>query len=117
MECLKCGAETAPEEVFCRKCLDDMARNPVKPGTPVPLPPRTSPVSSKRNPHSRTLSEKEQIQRLKRRNRTLLKLLLLLAALLLASLVTLYFQVRKAPAQVTGKNYTTVVTETTAKEN
>ena len=37
MECLKCGREAQPGEVFCPTCLDVMAKNPVKPDTPVKI--------------------------------------------------------------------------------
>lgn len=37
MECLKCGRETAGNEVFCSECLKEMEKNPVPSNTPVVL--------------------------------------------------------------------------------
>jgi len=36
---MKCGKETKSDRFFCQECLDDMERYPVKPDTPVYLPP------------------------------------------------------------------------------
>ena len=48
MSCLKCGQEVSPGQVFCESCLSDMARHPVKPGTPVIIPKRNKPLPTKR---------------------------------------------------------------------
>ena len=40
MNCMKCGREAEPGEVFCAACLKSMAESPVKPGTPVTIPKR-----------------------------------------------------------------------------
>lgn len=39
MLCIKCGRKLEDGQVFCDLCLSDMAEHPVKPGTPVQLPP------------------------------------------------------------------------------
>lgn len=46
MNCMKCGKETAGEQVFCQDCLAVMAEYPVKPGTPIHIPsqPHHSPL-------------------------------------------------------------------------
>ena len=67
MNCMKCGRDISTEQVFCPECLTEMARYPVKPGTPVNLPvhpkdpdPRKKPVKAKR-----TLTPEEQVPRLR----------------------------------------------------
>lgn len=60
MSCLKCGQEVSPGQVFCDSCLADMARHPVKPGTPVNIPKRDKPLPSKRS-HKRPLKPEELV--------------------------------------------------------
>ena len=48
MRCLKCGRELKESQVFCDICREDMANYPVKPGTPIQLPPRNDSIPRKK---------------------------------------------------------------------
>ena len=48
MSCMRCGKEIDEGQVFCVECLTDMERHPVKPGTPIQLPPRNNQTAVKR---------------------------------------------------------------------
>ena len=79
MNCIKCGRELDSEGVFCAECLAVMERHPVKPGTVVLLPPRRPEQTSKKQPRRRRiLTPEEQIRCLKRRNRILTGILVLM---------------------------------------
>ena len=39
MNCMKCGQKVKGQQVFCEDCLAIMETYPVKPGTPIQLPP------------------------------------------------------------------------------
>ena len=79
MNCIKCGRETENDSVFCNECLADMERHPVKPGTVVLLPPKGVDHNPKKySKKRRTLTSEEQIKRLKRRNRILTAILVLM---------------------------------------
>ena len=63
MHCLKCGRESDEKQVFCKSCLDEIDKYPVKPGTSVyiPPPPVEQPEKKPINaPRRRTLEEKNQ---------------------------------------------------------
>ena len=66
--CMKCGRERPENQVFCDKCLADMALHPVKPGVVVLLPRRDAaqpkPAPKRRQP---ALPPEEQIKALKKR--------------------------------------------------
>ena len=64
MNCLRCGAEVEDARVFCPKCLEDMARDPVPPDTPVYIPPRRSRPERGSQPSRK--SQREQIRDLRR---------------------------------------------------
>ncbi len=40
MNCMKCGKVIPAEQVFCEDCLAEMEKYPVKPDTPILLPPK-----------------------------------------------------------------------------
>ena len=48
MHCMKCGREIQEKQVFCPDCLAHMAENPVKAGTAVKLPPRSTEILLKK---------------------------------------------------------------------
>ena len=48
MHCMKCGREIVEKQVFCPECLAHMSENPVKAGTAVKLPPRSTEILSKK---------------------------------------------------------------------
>ena len=77
MQCLKCGREIGPEDVFCRNCLVDMANYPIKPGTVVQIP--KQPV--KKTPERRQqITPERKVELLTRRVRLLSWLLVLAMA-------------------------------------
>ena len=65
--CMKCGRERPENQVFCDKCLADMALHPVKPGVVVLLPHRdeapAKPAPKRRHP---ALPPEEQVKKLKK---------------------------------------------------
>lgn len=66
MNCLRCGKETEENQVFCKECLEDMERHPVKPGTPIQLPNRKVRGITKRSSFRVAASKwEDQIFRLK----------------------------------------------------
>ena len=103
--CLKCGRETAAEQVFCDSCLQVMQQYPVKPGTVVHLPQRPEvkkPVSRKK-----ILSSKEQLRLLRRANRRLRITIAVLCALLcIVGAMFGYSLYREYNESSLGKNYT-----------
>ena len=89
--CLKCNRETAEGQVFCDECLAQMAKQPVKPGTPVNLPkrPPSEPRASKHaavRPEDQVIRLEERISRLHRSIAMLSIALILVSGLLLLML-------------------------------
>lgn len=112
MGCLKCGREIEEGAVFCQSCLANMAKYPVRPGTPVLLPSRER-VSVKKAPKRRTVSAEDQVKGLKKRVRTMttLWLVTLLAAVVFFVIVWLPLS---GPKHRPGQNYTAVIATTQA---
>ena len=79
-KCLKCGRPCPDDQAFCKDCLAEMEKYPVKPGVVVLLPPKEQP----RPPRRRQLSVnpvEEQLAGLKRQVVALrITVILLLAA-------------------------------------
>ena len=67
MNCMKCGAKTPDNQVFCDHCLSVMEAEPIKPGAHVHLPKRALAVDEARKPvkKKRTPSLEEQISALR----------------------------------------------------
>lgn len=109
MYCMKCGREIKDHQVFCQQCLEDMAKNPVKPGTPVQLPVRPASNTSRRSAvRKKAPSAEEQLKGL----RGLLRGMALgIAALILALGVTVSALVHALQTpdsqQTIGQNYIT----------
>ena len=110
MNCLKCGVEIGEDQVFCEKCLAEMRRFPVKPGTPVQLPNRPDADAPKKTaPRRRPLTPEEQIRNLR-------KAIQWLSVLLVVSLIAFIFSVSllweytdaKNVANIIGQNYSTI---------
>lgn len=78
---MRCGVETGDRQVFCPECLTSMERYPVKPGTPITIPDRSTPAPTRSVRKKRELTAEEQLARLHR-------LVQLLAAGLAAALIT-----------------------------
>lgn len=92
MRCLKCGRELKESQVFCDICREDMANYPVKPGTPIQLPPRNDSIPRKKPVKKKKyLKPEEQLPRM-RSNIRLLSVALtgLFIAFVLAVLMVLY---------------------------
>ena len=114
MGCMKCGRDVSFGQVFCDKCLEEMEKYPVKPGTVVRLPRRVE-ESVFRKPHPRRrpqLTPDEQIKKLK----LLLRRLIVTVMILLMLLgVTGYFAVvhllESEIVRLPGQNYSSVTAE------
>lgn len=109
MNCMKCGREVALGQVFCKECLADMATYPIRPDTPVNLPPQTSIAPSRRTkPAKKPRKPEEQVAILQR---ILVILVLLVMLLSLACAMAGYALLRQYhhPAETTppGQNYST----------
>ena len=109
---MRCGRETAQEQVFCQACLTEMERYPVKPGTVVQLPRRQeTPANKMTLPRRKVLTQEEQIRKLKKNVRILIVLLVLawtlVAALAYPALKELIGEQELRP----GQNYS-AITET-----
>ncbi len=92
MNCIKCGRETANSQIFCPDCLDGMNVYPVKPGTPVVLPPLGKESAAPSRPAKRRpASQEEQLQQLRSSVRWLsFGLIAALAAFVAAALMVLW---------------------------
>ena len=112
MNCLKCGRETASEQIFCLDCLAEMEKYPVKPGTVVQLPQRKESPALRR-PKRRSLTSEEQIRQLQRRIRTL-ALLLFLSILVIVALLIPTIEHLTEKHYLPGQNYSSM---TPAQEN
>lgn len=111
MNCMKCGKETQAGQLFCDACLVSMEDYPVKPGTPVHLPPR--PANEKPAPRIREESPAETIRGLRVLIRWLTALILLLSVLLCATAGFLIHALDKqADSSAIGRNYTTNTSRT-----
>ncbi len=82
MNCIKCGREVSAHQVFCEECLADMEQHPVKPGTPVLLPPQEQRSAPRRSASRRNLKPEELVSIL----RSIILVLALLAAALAVAL-------------------------------
>lgn len=113
MNCMKCGREIKPEQVFCEECLEVMERYPVKSDTVVLLPKRS--VNNVRKVHQRRYTPEEQIAALEKRCRRLIAALVVALILLAGMTVASGIKVRELDMQrFIGKNYTSSdMTETT----
>ena len=67
MNCLRCGVEVEAPNVFCPKCLEEMAKHPVPRDAAVILPTR-EPRAPRRA--YAPVDPQEQINQLKRKNRS-----------------------------------------------
>ena len=106
MDCMKCGRQTQEKNVFCPKCLADMANYPVKPDTPVILPQRKT--KERRGPQKKAIKAEEFIAQLQTKVKRLwiciAVLFILLTATAGALTVTLYQHFSEAKM---GSNYST----------
>lgn len=114
MKCLHCGRETANNQVFCDRCLENMERYPVKPGTAVHLPVHKAPENTRKSQHRRrripSMEERLLIQRRIIRWMALILVVLILA--LAASITVLTMLLQQHTDEQIGQNYRTVDTST-----
>lgn len=101
MPCIKCRRKLEEGQVFCASCLEGMAAYPVKPGTPIQLPPRLPELPQKsRRKKQRERKPEVEIRRLRSSIRWLtlaLVVVLLAFGLMSAFLLTLLNQQNIAP--------------------
>lgn len=109
MNCLRCGVETENEEAFCENCRQEMAKYPVKPGTPVLITPREE-NDQERKPQKR----RRRPGRLTQLRRLILWLvgIIVLLTIVICILGALLLQSWQAPEHPNnyGTNYNTVNT-------
>jgi len=108
---MKCGRETAAEQVFCQDCLLEMQKYPVKPGTAVMLPKHREPSAIRKPPKRRAPSMEDQLKSLRKRVHLLTALLLVaVVAIVCLSIPTAkHLMERRLPP---GQNYSSIVTTT-----
>ena len=114
MYCLKCGRDTGSDNVFCVRCLTEMEKHPIKPGTAINLPSQNPADAPMRPVRYRMQTAEEQVQRLTRQVRGLSFLLIVLALLFaMVSAVLIYTLQSQKPALAAdmGRNYTAVPTD------
>lgn len=110
MNCMKCGREMEPGQVFCPECLEKMEKCPVKPGTAVVLPPRQNSQARKQIPRKRVLSVEEQNLLLRKHNRRLAYLLIVaIAAIAVLMALTGRVVSELDVKKFWGQNYSTIV--------
>ena len=118
MDCMKCGRQTQDKNVFCKNCLADMEKYPVKSDTPVVLPQRKA--TERKAPQKKMVKPEEIIDQLQLKIKRLwiciAVLLLLFTATAGALAVTLYQHLTEPEM---GSNYSTYASTeaTTASSN
>ena len=105
MHCLKCNRETEDNQVFCKECLAQMAKEPIKPGTPVTIPKR--PPSTPRENLPPAVRPEEQVVQLQHQVSRLHKWITVVTVLLLiVSSLLLYGIATREEGFSIGQNYT-----------
>ena len=106
MYCLKCGAETPNQQLFCPGCLDATKEYPVRADTPVHVPKR-QPAPVKKN-KQKEIPPELQITKLRSRVRRLTLSVILLVLTLAVTLTFLFFQFfqKEELPTLTGRDYT-----------
>lgn len=113
MNCMRCGRNTTEQQVFCDRCLDDMARHPIKPDVAVYLPVR-KPIEPQRkqNRHrKREHSAEEMVTILRKRLLMLTAAVIILVMMLGAAAAGVWFANNpNTEGQIPniGQNYQTV---------
>ncbi len=116
MTCMRCGRQLETEQAFCEDCLEEMKKYPVKPGTPVQVPPSSRTSTPRKTPvRRRTVSPEEQIRVLKKRIRVLLALLLVTLAMAMAMIHPTVQYIQRAYFRRPGQNYSTITPSETTR--
>ena len=114
MGCMKCGRDISSGQVFCDKCLEEMEKYPVKPGTVVRLPQRKNTPAAKK-PYSRRrtpIPPEEQVKNLKRILRNMVALVVVLSLLLgAAGYFAVVHLLESEIVRLPGQNYSSVTAE------
>lgn len=106
MYCMKCGKDTTDNQVFCESCLTTMDAYPVKPDTAIQLPARHQQAAVKKPSHKKKApSQEEQILALKKTNRRLSMIGLVLALLLGLAIGMIIYQMTRPEESTTPTNY------------
>ena len=109
MNCMKCGRDLEPGQVFCQECRAEMEKYPVKPGTVVQLPRRREESAIKKMSRRRTPPiPEEQVKSLRKIIRGLVGMIMVLLALVA---VLLYPTIKDLLAKETflpGQNYSSI---------
>ena len=115
VNCMKCGRETKEDAVFCKECLDHMARHPVPPNTLVYVPTEKDLAATKKYTVSRSVvTAEEQIKRLNRKVQTLgLLLALALGVAIFFGLLSADALHELSVADFMGKIYQTITSSAT----
>lgn len=113
MKCLRCARETAPQQVFCNACLEDMARHPVRSDTPIYLPvrkPKEAPRKKSRR-FRRERTAEEMVMILRKRVKVLTAITVILVMMLSAATAGVWLA-KKQGADLSipniGQNFKTV---------
>ena len=113
MSCLRCGRDTKNQQVFCAACLEHMARYPVRSDAPVYLPTRKNKDTPRkqRRWQRKERSTEETITVLRTRVRVLTALCVVLAMMLSAAAVGVWFATRQGadnPLDDFSRNFSSV---------
>lgn len=113
MKCMRCARETAPQQVFCNACLEDMARHPVRSDTPIYLPvrkPKEAPRKKSRR-FRRERTAEEMVMILRKRVKVLTAITVILVMMLSAAMAGVWLA-KKQGADLSipniGQNFKTV---------
>lgn len=113
MKCMRCARETAPQQVFCNACLEDMARHPVRSDTPIYLPvrkPKEAPRKKSRR-FRRERTAEEMVMILRKRVKVLTALTVIMVMMLSAAMAGVWLA-KKQGADLSipniGQNFKTV---------
>ena len=113
MKCMRCARETAPQQVFCNACLEDMARYPVRSDTPIYLPvrkPKEAPRKKSRR-FRRERTAEEMVMILRKRVKVLTAITVILVMILSAATAGVWLA-KKQGADLSipniGQNFKTV---------
>ena len=107
MNCIKCGRDVDPDQMFCDSCREEMEKYPVKPDTVVLIPTRSAGSGVKKQ-HQRRQTPEEQIAALEKKCRRLAAALLVSLQLLLGMSVVAGISVYELDVhRWLGQNYIT----------
>lgn len=108
MNCMKCGREVDEGQVFCPKCLELMAQEPIKISVPVHIPQQPPKRTTSRRP---VIHLEEELHRFEVASDWMRIWIILLAMTSALLTMALYHREIGAVADELGKNYSTVETQ------